>query len=136
MPTRIHDEIIEEFVPTCRHCKKTAEHHVGGHMFPRQADPRELMFPRPWPCLFDSTAWDPMSSSEWVTWRKSLWAELGGIGTEYIRDQLKQAGFASKMKQDLMVYGTATIDVDSSGDAVNVKLVDPTTVTLEDKKKP
>jgi hypothetical protein len=96
MPTRIHDEIIEEFVPTCRHCKKTAEHHIGGHMFPRQAHPSKLMFPRPWPCLFDSTAWDPLSQSEWVAWRKGVWAEE--IGTSRIRDALKQANFAAELK--------------------------------------
>jgi len=94
----VHDEIIEEFVPTCRHCKKTAEHHVGGHMFPRQAHPSKLMFPRPWPCLFDSTHWDPLSQSEWVAWRKSQWEELGRVGTEYFRDRLVQDNFPTKLK--------------------------------------
>ena len=97
MPTRVHDEIIEEFVATCRHYKKTAEVHLGGKMYPPQADPRQLMFPRPWPCLFDSTAWDPMSQSEWVAWRKSIWSELGSMGADIIRDQLKQSGFARSL---------------------------------------
>jgi len=133
MPTRIHDEIIKEFVPTCRHCKKTAEVHVGGNMFPRKADPRDLMFPRPWPCLFDSTAWDPMSQSEWMEWRKKLWAELGGIGADFIRDKLKQAGFAQRMVMDLHVYGNATLEVEDLDDGkVNVRLLDPRDVVRKD----
>ena len=52
----IHDEIIEEFVPTCRHCKKTSDEHVEGH------------------CYFDSTSWDPMLTDEWMLWRRDVWS--------------------------------------------------------------
>lgn len=59
--TAMHDEVVESFVPTCRHCKKTADEHAQGR------------------CLFDATVWDAMSRSEWAEWRKSIWAEFGGI---------------------------------------------------------
>lgn len=109
----IHDEITETYTEVCRHCKKHAEEHVrsvddgAGH------------------CLFDSTTWDPMTEMEWAEWRKSFWLELGGIGTEFIRDSLRQAGFAAKLKQDIDVYGTASIEIDSSPGTVEVKRVDP-----------
>lgn len=110
---RIHDEVVEEFQYACRHCKKTAEQHTDGTEEAAGS------------CLFDSTTWDPMSESEWVEWRKNLWDELGGIGTEFIRDQLKQAGFARSMARDLQVYGTATIEVATDAAEVKVMLIDP-----------
>lgn len=116
--TRVHDEVIEEFVPTCRHCKKTEDEHAQDK------------------CLFEATAWDPMSLSEWVEWRKKLWAELGGIGADFIRDKLKQAGFAQRMAMDLHVYGNATLEVDGNEPGkVKVLLLDPTKVVKEDEKK-
>jgi hypothetical protein len=133
MPTRIHDEIIEEFVPTCRHCKKLAEHHVGGHLFPRQADQSELMFHRPWPCLFDSTSWDPMSSSEWVAWRRAEWTDWDN-GTNYLRKQLINDGFAARLQQDAVVYGTAAIGIDVGVDKLSVQRLDPTTLAFPEEE--
>jgi hypothetical protein len=79
MPTRIHDEIIEEFVPTCRHCKKTATQHAQDK------------------CLFESTPWDPMTPTEWTLWRREVWSQLADPGTNYLREQLRNEGFAKKV---------------------------------------
>lgn len=77
--TFVHDEVIEEFVPTCRHCKKTKDEHVQDK------------------CLFEATAWAPMDAEEWAAWRKSLWLAVGDVGTNYIREQLRNEGFARRV---------------------------------------
>lgn len=81
----VHDEIVEEYVPMCRHCKKTVDEHAQDN------------------CLFEPTTWDPMNAFEWVAWRKSLWSPLRNIGTDYLRDQLRTLSFARQIldKQSL-----------------------------------
>ncbi len=66
--TQILDGIAEEFVPTCRHCKKTEDEHSLGK------------------CLFDSSFWDPMNESEWAKWRNSLCGKLSAVDSEHLRD--------------------------------------------------
>jgi hypothetical protein len=62
-----------------------------------------------------------------------LWAELGGIGADFIRDKLKQASFAQSMSMDLHVYGNATLEVDGNEPGkVKVLLLDPRDVVRKD----
>jgi hypothetical protein len=109
----VHDSVTEEFQYVCRHCKKTAEEHSDGTEEAAGS------------CLFDSTTWDPMSQSEWVEWRKGLWLDLGNTGSEYIRDKLKEDGFAARIKKDIVTYGTATIHVSTDSGQVTVQRMDP-----------
>lgn len=129
--TTVHDSVTEEFTPTCRHCKRTADEHTDG-----TEDSAG-------PCLFDSTTWDPMTESEWVEWRRDLWMNLGDVGQSYIRDMLqqpsgtafirdvlKQSVFASRIETDEMIYGNAGIDVTTDADKLTVRRLDPMTMTV------
>jgi hypothetical protein len=112
----VHDSITEEFTPTCRHCKATADEHVEGDEVSSGS------------CLFDSTSFDPMTESEWVEWRKNMWADLAGAGlvrehlqgTSFIRDVLKQSVFASRIETDEMIYGNAGIEVTTDADKLTI----------------
>lgn len=77
--TQVHDEIIETYVPTCRFCKKTADEHADGV------------------CLFDATLFTPMSPEEWTQWRRQVWLEVAKTGAQFIREELKQSGFAREI---------------------------------------
>lgn len=141
-PLIVHDSITEEFTPTCRHCKKTAEEHTDGTEEAAGS------------CLFDSTTWEEMSMSEWVEWRMSLWANLGKTGADFIRDRLqqptgtefirqvlKQKEFASRIETDEMIYGNAGIEVTTDSDKLTVKRLDPMNlpaivVDVDETKKP
>jgi hypothetical protein len=127
----VHDSITEEFTPTCRHCKGTADEHAEGDEVTSG------------PCLFDATTWDPMTESEWVEWRRNLWANLGKegaslirdrlqqpTGTAFIRDILKQSVFASRIETDEMIYGNAGIEVTTDADKLTIKRLDPLTMTV------
>jgi hypothetical protein len=115
--TVVHDSVMEEFTPTCRHCKKTADEHMDGT---EDATGK---------CLFEATTWEEMSHDEWTEWRKSLWAELSA---DFIRDQLRSNGIASRIKTDLMVYGNAFVEATPASDGIKVTRVEP---WLVDEKK-
>jgi len=117
---QVHDTVIERFVSTCRHCKKGPLEHLDGT---EDATGK---------CLFEATTWEEMSHDEWTEWRKSLWAELGRVGADFIRDQLRSNGIASRVKTDLMVYGNAFVEATPASDGIKVTRVEP---WLVDEKK-
>ena len=110
---QVHDTVIERFVSTCRHCKKGPLEHLDGT---EDAAGK---------CLFEATTWEEMSPDEWTEWRKSLWAELGRAGADFIRDQLRSNGIASRIKTDLMVYGNAVVEAKVDSGSITVTRIDP-----------
>ena len=59
------------FTQVCRHCKGQESIHVEGH------------------CLFDSTRWEPMNQGDWNMWQRQIWDEIGNLGGEWLRDQIR-----------------------------------------------
>jgi hypothetical protein len=73
------DTFTERFFSACRHCKKGPLEHADGT---EDAAGK---------CLFEATTWEEMSLEEWTEWRKSLWAELGKVGTDGLRKRVRRS---------------------------------------------
>lgn len=75
-----YETLVGTFQAICRHCKKGIADHAADK------------------CLFEATAWTPMSEEEWRAWRGSLLDELGKLGADFIREELNKPSLLERMR--------------------------------------